>query len=111
MKLALIGLPKSGKTTIFNALTRSEHSTDKYAQPASEANIGVVQVADERITRLSELYKPKKTIYATIEYHDYPGIFAKEGDTADNAMLSEIKSAEAFAVVLRGFTDEELDSL
>ncbi len=111
MKLALIGLPKSGKTTVFNALTRSEHSTDKYAQTATEANIGVVQVADERITRLSEMYKPKKTIYATIEYHDYPGIFAKEGDTADNAMLSEIKSAEAFAVVLRGFKDEELDSL
>lgn len=111
MKLALIGLPKSGKTTIFNALTRSEHSTDKYAPTASEANIGVVQVADERITRLSELYKPKKTIYATIEYHDYPGIFAKEGDSADNAMLSEIKSAEAFALVLRGFEDEELDGL
>ncbi|MCK9309370.1 MAG: YchF family ATPase [Candidatus Cloacimonetes bacterium] len=111
MKLALIGLPKSGKTTIFNALTRSEHNTDKYGQVATEANIGVVQVADERITRLSELYKPKKTIYATIEYHDYPGIFAKEGDTADNAMLSEIKSAEAFAIVLRGFADEELDSI
>ncbi len=111
MKLAIIGLPKSGKTTIFNALTRSEHNTDKYAPPASEANIGVVQVADERITRLSEMYKPKKTIYATIEYHDYPGIFAKDGDTADNAMLSEIKSVEAFAIVLRGFADEELDSL
>lgn len=111
MKLALFGLPKSGKTTIFNALTRSEHNTDKYAPAADEANIGIVQVADERITKLSELYKPKKTIYATIEYHDYPGIFAKDGDNADNAMLSEIKSAEAFVVVLRGFADEELDSL
>jgi GTP-binding protein YchF len=111
MKLAIIGLPKSGKTTIFNALTRSEHSTDKYAPAASEANIGIVQVADERITKLSEMYKPKKTIYATIEYNDYPGIFAKEGDTADNAMLSEIKGSDAFALVLRGFRDEELDSL
>ncbi|MDD4309128.1 MAG: DUF933 domain-containing protein, partial [Candidatus Cloacimonetes bacterium] len=111
MKLALIGLPKTGKTTIFNALTRSEHNTDKYAPTATEAYIGMVQVADDRITRLAELYKPKKTIYATIEYHDYPGIFAKEGDTADNAMLSEIKGAEAFVIVLRGFADEELDSL
>ena len=111
MKLAIIGLPKCGKTTIFNALTRSEHPTDKYAPPATEAYLGMVQVADERITRLSELYKPKKTIYATIEYHDYPGIFAEEGGTIDNALLSEIKSADAFALVLRGFADEELDSL
>ncbi len=111
MKLALIGLPKTGKTTIFNALTRTEHSTDKYAPPAGEANIGVVPVADERITRLSELYKPKKTIYATIEYHDYPGIFAKEAESGENAMLSEVKSADAFALVLRGFKDEELDGL
>jgi len=111
MKLAIIGLPKTGKTTIFNALTRTEHGTDKYAPPATEANIGVVTVSDDRITRLSELYKPKKTIYATIEYHDYPGIFAKEAERTENAMLSEIKSADAFALVLRGFDDEELDGL
>ncbi|MBP7310275.1 MAG: 50S ribosome-binding GTPase, partial [Candidatus Cloacimonetes bacterium] len=75
MKLALIGLPKTGKTTIFNALTKSEHNTDKYAPPASEPNRGIVNVADERIAPLVEMYKPKKTVYATIEYHDYPGIF------------------------------------
>jgi len=111
MKLALIGLPKTGKTTIFNALTKSEHSTDKYAPPATEPNRGIVNVADERVGKLEAMYKPKKTIYATIEYHDYPGVFAKEGEGAGNAMLSEIKGNEAFAVVLRGFADEELDSL
>ena len=63
MKIALLGLPKSGKTTIFNALTRGNASTDKYAPPAHEANVGVVQVLDERITRLSEKKKKKKTIY------------------------------------------------
>ena len=111
MKLALIGLPKTGKTTIFNALTKSEHNTDKYAPPASEPNRGIVNVADERIAPLVEMYKPKKTVYATIEYHDYPGIFGREGENAENAMLSEIKGNEAFGVVLRGFADEELDSL
>jgi len=60
MKAGIIGLPKTGKTTIFNALTQGERNTDKYAPPSLTANIGVVQVADERIDKLSELYKPKK---------------------------------------------------
>ncbi|HNV92340.1 MAG TPA: DUF933 domain-containing protein [Candidatus Cloacimonas sp.] len=111
MKAAIIGLPKTGKTTIFNALTRSEHNTDKYAPASLEANIGVVQVADERIDKLSQLYQPKKTIYATIEYHDYPGIFYKESETSDTALLSDLKTAEAFILVLRGFIDEELEGL
>jgi GTP-binding protein YchF len=111
MKVALIGLPKTGKTTIFNALTRSEHNTDKYASPVSEAYVGIVPVADERVDRLSALYQPKKTIHATIEYHDFPGIFGKEGESADNNLLSDLKSADAFLVVLKGFADEELDSL
>ncbi|MDP2174096.1 MAG: DUF933 domain-containing protein [Candidatus Cloacimonadaceae bacterium] len=111
MKIALIGLPKSGKTTIFNALTRSSHSTDKYAPPAHEANIGVVQVIDERITRLSELYKPRKTIYANIEYRDFPGIFSAHEDNPDNALFSDIKGNDGFVLVLRDFIDGELDEL
>lgn len=111
MKIALLGLPKSGKTTIFNALTRGNASTDKYAPPAHEANVGVVQVLDERITRLSELYKPKKTIYAHIEYRDYPGIFSSRAENPDNALFSDIKACEGFALVLRAFADEELDGL
>jgi len=111
MKAAIIGLPKTGKTTIFNALTRGEQSTDKYATPAREANIGVVQVADERIDKLAELYQPRKTISATIEFHDYPGIFYKDRETSETAMLADIKNAEAFILVLRGFSDEELEGL
>ena len=111
MKIALIGLPKSGKTTIFNALTGSEHPTDKYLPPAEEANIGVVQVIDERITRLSELYKPKKTIYATIEYQDFPGIFSSHTENPENAIFGAIRSNEGFVIVLRSFADSELDGL
>lgn len=111
MKIALLGLPKSGKTTIFNALTGSSASTDKYAPPAHEANVGVVQVLDERITRLSELYKPKKTIYAQIEYRDYPGIFSSHAENPDNALFSDIRANEGFVLVLRDFADEELDGL
>lgn len=111
MKIALIGPPKSGKTTIFNALTSQNLETDKYSPPASDANIGIVQVTDERITRLSELYKPKKTIYANIEFHDFPGIFAQHSDEPESAIFTGIKSCEAFALVLRTFADDELDQL
>jgi len=111
MKIALIGPAKSGKTTIFNALTSGDHPTDKYAPPADEANIGIVQVLDERITRLSELYKPKKTIYANVEFHDFPGIFAREGENPESAIYSGIKSCEAFVLILRAFGDSELDQL
>lgn len=111
MKIALIGLPKNGKTTIFNALTGNSASTDKYGPAATEANIGVVQVADERVTRLSELYHPKKTIYPHIEYRDYPGIFSTHETNPDNALFSDIKANEGFVLVLRAFNDEELEEL
>lgn len=111
MKVALIGPPKSGKTTIFNALTAQNIEVDKYSPPANEPNIGIVQVTDERITRLSELYKPKKTIYANIEFHDFPGIFAQHSDEPESAIFTGIKSCEAFALVIRTFEDEELDQL
>jgi GTP-binding protein YchF len=111
MKIALIGLPKSGKTTIFNAVTGSAASTDKYAPASAEANVGVVQVPDARVTRLSEMYNPKKTIYAHIEYRDYPGIFSSHAENPDNALFSDIKANEGFVLVLRAFADEELDGL
>ena len=111
MRIGIIGLPKSGKTTIFNALTGSEHPTDKYLPAAEEANIGVVQVIDPRITALSELYKPKKTIYATIEYLDFPGIFSSHTENPENALFSSIKNNEGFVLVLRAFADSELDGI
>ncbi len=111
MNIALIGLPKTGKTTIFNALTGASASTDKYAPPHTAPNVGVVQVPDERVTRLSELYQPKKTIYAHIEYRDYPGIFSAHAENPDNALFSDIKANEAFVLVLRAFADEELEGL
>ena len=111
MKIAIIGPPKTGKTTIFNALTGSSVSTDKYVPITNEPNIAVVQVPDERVTKLSELYQPMKTIYAQIEYQDYPGIFSASNENPDNAMYSDIKTCDGFILVLRAFSDEELEEL
>lgn len=112
MNIGIIGLPKAGKTTIYNALTGNTGATDKYIQAHHEAHIGVVQVKDERVTRLSEIYKPKKTIYAHLEYYDFPALFAEhEDDSVANTILSEVKTMEGFALVLRCFGDSELNEL
>jgi GTP-binding protein YchF len=112
MKIGLIGFPKTGKTTIYNALTGNSGATDKYIQAHHEAHIGVVQVLDERVTKLSEIYKPKKTIYAHLEYYDFPALFIEHNeDISANTILSEVKTMEGFALILRCFNDNELDEL
>ncbi|MGW8320207.1 MAG: GTPase, partial [Thermodesulfobacteriota bacterium] len=70
MKIALLGLPNAGKTTIFNTLTRSEAEVTRYSNGKAEPNLAVVSVGDERVTRLAEMYQPKTTTYATIDLMD-----------------------------------------
>ncbi len=74
MNIGLIGLPKAGKTTIFNALTGQSAETAEYDTGKVEPNVGVVPVADERVEKLSALYNPRKTIHATIEFIDFVGV-------------------------------------
>ena len=110
MKLGITGTAKSGKTTIFNAITKLNADMSLY-DVKSEPNIGVVQVLDERITHLTELYKPKKTIYATVEILDFPGMI----ENSDNheflsaTSMSLIKTTDALAIILRNFSDPVLD--
>ncbi|MFC1820902.1 GTPase, partial [Thermodesulfobacteriota bacterium] len=65
MRIGLIGLPNSGKTTIFNALTKQEALVTAYANAKAEPNMAIVEVADDRVRRLSEMYRPKKTVFST----------------------------------------------
>jgi GTP-binding protein YchF len=112
MKIGLIGFPKTGKTTIYNALTGNSGATDKYIQAHHEAHIGVVQVLDERVTKLSEIYKPRKTIYAQLEYYDFPALFAEHNEDINlSTLISEVKTMDGFAVILKCFPDDELDEL
>src|SRR3989454_12123051 len=73
MKIGLIGLAKSGKTTLFNLLTGSNIATARYDSGRAELHTGVVRVPDGRVDRLSALFKPKKTTYATFEGVDLAG--------------------------------------
>ena len=68
MKLAVIGLSNSGKTTVFNALTGQNLETTIYPTVTGDPNLGVVKVPDARVDRLAEIYKPKKTTYAHVTY-------------------------------------------
>ena len=74
MKIGLIGLPKSGKTTLFNLLTGSKVATARYDSGRAELHTGVARVPDARVDRLSGIFKPKKTTYATFEVVDLAGI-------------------------------------
>ena len=107
MKIAIIGLANSGKTTIFNALTGLNLETTIYPTVTAEPHMGVVKVPDMRLDRLTEIYNPKKTTNATVEYVDYIGL--TKGDMVQNRKVFDlIKDADAIVHVVRGFEDESV---
>src|SRR2546428_8390853 len=105
MKIGLIGLPKSGKTTLFNLLTGSKVATARYDSGRAELHTGVARVRDPRVDRLTALFKPKKTTYATFEVVDLAGIERGERAGLDT---KEFRNADALLHVVRAFTDEAL---
>ena len=108
MKIGLIGLPNSGKTTIFNALTKMKANVTAYSDAKAEPNVAIVAVDDDRLYSLTDMYKPKKTTGATIEMIDFPGLkegSAKNGFFTGNSM-GWIKSTDALALVVRNFHDD-----
>lgn len=112
MKIGLMGLPHSGKTTIFNALTRAEVDVQAYATEKAEPNLAVVAVADERVTRLSKMYEPKKTIHATIEMMDFVDVThdpAKDSALSDQS-ITLLKNTDALALVVRNYRDDSMES-
>ena len=103
MKIGLIGLPKSGKTTLFNLLTGSTVATARYDAGRAELHAGVARVPDPRVDRLSALFKPKKTTYASFEVVDLAGIAKGERGGLET---KEFRNADALLHVVRAFADE-----
>ncbi|HMB69169.1 MAG TPA: GTPase, partial [bacterium] len=74
MKVGIVGLPASGKSTLFNALTRGHAETGRFGSGRAEINRGRVLVPDERLEWLAEHYSPKKKTPATVDFLDVPGL-------------------------------------
>jgi hypothetical protein len=105
MKIGLVGLPKSGKTTLFNLLTGASVATARYDTGRAELHTGVARVPDGRVDVLRGLFKPKKTTYATFEVVDLAGIAKGERAGLDT---KEFRNADALLHVVRAFPDEAL---
>jgi ribosome-binding ATPase len=110
MKIGFIGLPKSGKTTLFNALTGSSAAVSAYSTGKVGPNLAAVKVGDERVTALSAIYRPKRIVYPTIDIVDLAGV--SEGDARSDAFSGDLmkvaRSCDALAIVLRGFGSDLL---
>src|SRR4030065_317677 len=108
MRLGIIGLPQSGKTTVFNALTRG-HQPLTTSGGRFDVHTGVVDVPDERVDRLSAMFKPKKTIYAKVTYADIAGL---EGGSAKSGisgqLLNQLTQMDGLIHVVRCFPDENV---
>jgi GTP-binding protein YchF len=103
MKIGLVGLPKSGKTTLFNLLTGSNVPTSRYETGRAELHTGVARVPDERVDRLTAIFHPRKTTYATFEVVDLAGIARGERGGLE---AKEFRNADALLHVVRAFADE-----
>ncbi|HET8576876.1 MAG TPA: DUF933 domain-containing protein [Methylomirabilota bacterium] len=102
MKIGLVGLPKSGKTSLFNLLTGSSVATSSFGASRGEMHTGIARVPDERVERLSALFKPKKTTFASFEVVDLAGIAKGERQGLD---AKEFRNADALLHVVRAFPD------
>lgn len=104
MKLGIIGLPQSGKTTVFNALTHGDRpvvmSGGKF-----EVHTAVVDVPDPRVDELSHLFNPKKTTYAKVTYTDIAGLEGSAGGNISGPLLTRLSQMDGFIHVVRNFDD------
>jgi ribosome-binding ATPase len=111
LKIGIVGLPNVGKSTLFNALTKSKGAmVANYPFCTIDPNVGVVEVPDSRIRTLATMVKPEKLVPAVVEFVDIAGLVkgASEGEGLGNKFLSHIRECHAIAQVIRFFVDPDI---
>jgi len=110
LKAGIVGLPNVGKSTLFNALAKANVEAANYPFATIKPNTGVVAVPDERLERLTAIFKPERKIAATIEFFDIAGLVkgASKGEGLGNQFLGHIRECEAIVEVVRCFQDGDI---
>jgi len=111
LKIGIVGLPNVGKSTLFNALTRSHGAqAANYPFCTIEPNVGIVEVPDDRLKKLTELVVPEKVVPAIVEFVDIAGLVkgASKGEGLGNAFLSHIREVDAICHVVRIFAEGDV---
>jgi GTP-binding protein YchF len=114
LTLGICGLPKSGKTTLFNALTHSQAQTSAYGVAADEPNVAMVKVPDDRLAVLAEMFKPRKLTPADVQYVDVAGLSGGEDPSAarteglSRKFLGAVAANDALLIVVRAFENANL---
>src|SRR5258708_7905416 len=107
MQLGIVGLPFSGKTTLFQAVTKTH--LDPASSGKTDAHLGIAKVPDERLDRCAALFKPKSTVNATIEFVDVAGLKKGASGTTQftTSFLSAVKTNDALIQVVRLFANDD----
>ncbi|MDO3412136.1 redox-regulated ATPase YchF [Saccharibacillus sp. CPCC 101409] len=110
LKAGIVGLPNVGKSTLFNAITQAGAESANYPFCTIDPNVGIVEVPDERLDKLTELVVPKKTVPTAFEFVDIAGLVrgASKGEGLGNKFLAHIREVDAIVHVVRCFVDENI---